>query len=300
MLRCFGLEPDSESDNMSKEKPATSPKLRTQQPGADEKRRKSHIYTSESIWKKALHNFKGIRVHSLNRDTAAYNKALYIHQELQKDGYIKKLVLEHQEMRLFHNSGEAWSEPVFVYMGSSHGETIFAIALDKNGKNLGILYEKNICSVGELWQSIRNGFDYCHAIRSVILFDTFYAYAKLKNCPTLPECSNIAKSWDNDFNRFFESEISYEPIGFNKCQTGFLGSKKSSDLSFLVLNKFNTNKKANSYFNIKKDTVSYIENNTLVQMKPSDGEVLRTYLISVLDIERVVELIHSSSESNGL
>ena len=300
MLRCFGLEPDSDSDSMSKVKPPTSPNLRTQQPGADEKRRKSHIYTSESIWKKTLHNLKGIRVHSLNRDTAAYNKALYIHQELQKDGYIKKLALEHQEMRLFHNSVEAWSEPVFVYMGSSHGETIFAIALDKNGKNLGILYEKNICSVGQLWQSIRDGFDYRHAIRSVILFDAFYAYAKLKNCPRLPECSNIAKSWDDDFNRFFESEINYESIGFNKCHKGFLGSKKSSDPSFLVVNKFNTNKKANSYFNIKKDTVSYIENNTLVEIKPCNGEVLRTYLISVLDAERVAELIHSSSEPNGL
>ena len=53
MLRCFGLEPDSDSDNMSKVKPPTSPKLRTQQPGADEKE-ENHISTQVNQFGKTL------------------------------------------------------------------------------------------------------------------------------------------------------------------------------------------------------------------------------------------------------
>jgi hypothetical protein len=294
MLRCLGF--DSDSDNDDRETLPSS-EIRSEQPCLDKTNRKTHIYTKEFTWRNALHHVNGVRVHSIDNETAAHNKALFIHKELAKEGYIEKLVHEYHDMKNQINIQTA--EPVFVYMGSSYGECIFAIALTESGKNLGVLFEKNVKEVENLWQGIRNGFDYRHAIRSVVLFDSLYAHAKLNKCPVLPECANVSQEWDNDFKRFFQSEISYEPIGFNKCQKGFLGGKKTSDPSFIVIDKFNTNMRANPYFNIKKDTVSYIESNTLVKIKPSTGEILSTHLITVLDVERVVDLIHSSSESKG-
>ena len=222
---------------------------------------------------------------------ASYQKALSVHRRLTQYKFIRSMAQSYREWKVptsFYNK----SRPLFVYMGSVKDGQIFGVILDEIGNALGTYFETCMSptNVNKLWSTILSLYDNNGSIQSVILFDNFYTASNVTD--RLSNGDSLREIWDKDLDTFYNSEITYEYLGF----TENLGSDnfaivKSSMPSFACINRFDGKMRPNMFYDEKNNFVWNIDDDHIALIRTSTGETLKKYSITNKSGQQIAKLI---------
>lgn len=241
-----------------------------------------------------LKNIIKVNISLIDNYKASYQKALSIHKRLTQYRFICSMAQSYRDWGMptsFYNK----SRPLFVYMGSVEDGQIFGVVLDEIGNPLGTYFENSMSptNVNKLWSTILSLYDKNGAIQSVILFDNFYTATKEKN--RLPNGGSLREIWDKDLETFYNSEVTYEYLGFteNLSKDNF-ALVKSSMPSFACINRFDGNMRPNMFYDEKNNFIWNIDDDRLLLVRTSTGEALKTYSITNKSTQQIARLIAES------
>ena len=174
---------------------------------------------------------------TLTPEQKCVNKAIFVHKQFRRDGYIQQIVQDHYD----DPTGKRQPDPLFVYM-MTDGDSAYGIVLLADGEREDVcgVYNADHQNVTSVWEQVLEDHDYKYAIQHVILLDDLYRNADTDHVHK--EGAPLYDSWDGvEMGDWLYRESDFKNIGFYVTDAkGYKGGTRSSCPSFLPLSSFQT------------------------------------------------------------